>query len=81
MTKSFRLAFSIQEEEAFPSTKSGKNTISCVKERKKTREKTMDFLPELAQCEEGNWEGSFYFKQGRAKIRAAIDQRMLEMQP
>ena len=41
--------------------------------KKKTREKTMDFLPELAQCEEGNWEGSFYFKQGRAKIRAAID--------
>ena len=51
------------------------------KKEKKTREKTMGFLPELAQCEEGNWEGSFYFKQGRAKIRAAIDQRMLEVQP
>ena len=46
-----------------------------VKERKKkkNREKTMDFLPKLAQYEECNWEGSFYFKQGRAKIRAAID--------
>ena len=33
----------------------------------------MDFLPKLAQYEACNWEGSFYFKQGRAKIRAAID--------
>ena len=51
------------------------------RKKKKNREKTMDFLPKLAQYEECNWEGSFYFKQGRAKIRAAIDQRMLEMQP
>lgn len=75
MTKSFRLAFSIQQEEAFPSTKSEKIPSHVVKERKKkkNREKTMDFLPKLAQYEECNWEGSFYFKQGRAKIRAAID--------
>ena len=43
------------------------------RKKKKNREKTMDFLPKLAQYEECNWEGSFYFKQGRAKIRAAID--------